>query len=435
MTVYVYVMACPCIDMLAQPRAPIFSSSEFPITSCEAAMPLSNMVTMGLGLAVFALSAQALVSEPRGTSFSVDAVVPSAPQQFNPVAELHSLWAKYPTTTHLDARQMDSTEQQGPIMVEPKKSGLSFLVSTVVGNQTFDMIFDTGSADLWVYSNESSIYQSLEHPVYIPTSSAELLPNYTWAIKYASNVGSDPVDGIVYTDVVKAGPITATKQAVQAAIHIPYEFSSDGIVGLAPSVINTVQPVKQKTFFETVEPSLQRKLFAANLRVDGNATWDFGFIDKSKYTGDITYTPVAGNEKYWSIDVKEYAVGDGSFGNETIGNVIVDSGTSLVYLPDSVVADFYSKVPGYERTIGGSHTFPCNITVPDFYFKVEGRVLSIPGRDVNYATYDAGAGTCVGGITSSLNMRYSVLGNLFMRNYYVIHSREEETPKIGFASH
>ncbi|USP82891.1 hypothetical protein yc1106_10165 [Curvularia clavata] len=384
-----------------------------------------------LSLAAFASSAHALVALPWGKAFSVDAVVAPALSQFNPAAELDRLWSKFPTTGSLDRRQEDATKQQGSVVVQAANSGLSFLVPTVVGNQTFQMIYDTGSADLWVYSNESSIYQSLDHPVYIPTSSAALLPNYTWAIKYASGAN---VQGVVFTDIVKAGPVVAKKQAVQAATIIPYEFSSDGILGLASSTINTVEPEKQKTFFETVEPTLSRKVFAANLRVDGNGTWDFGYIDDSKYSGEMTWAPVV-SDKYWSIDVQEYATGEGSFGSAVVGEVIVDSGTSLVYLPDAVVNDYYSQIQGSSLTQGGVYAFPCNSTIPDLHLKISGSVFSIPGRDVNYATYDPSKGLCAGAITTRLNMKYSVLGSLFMRNYYVVHSREESTPKMGFAPH
>ena len=235
----------------------------------------------------------------------------------------------------------------------------------------------------WVYSNESSPYQSLDHLTYVPTSSAELLPNYTWAIKYA---GGQEVSGVVFTDTVIAGSVVAHKQAVQAALIIPFEFGSDGIMGLAFSSINTVTPDKQKTFFETVMPTLKKKLFAANLRTDGKpSTWDFGYIDTSKFTGKLIYAPVT-STNHWQMKVGSYSVGKGSFTDSTkqVGDVIVDSGTSLVYLPQAVVDDYYSQIKGYKYLeIGDVHSYPCNTTVPDFHFKVEGATLSIPGRNVN----------------------------------------------------
>ncbi|RBA21792.1 hypothetical protein FPRO05_00141 [Fusarium proliferatum] len=384
-------------------------------------------------IAALAASAHGLaVPDSQGAAFSVDAL-PSTSEEFDPAAERQMLEAKYPAT-HGDIKEARSVKQSGSAKVKPASSGLSFFVPTVVGNQTFKLIYDTGSADLWVYSNESSPFQSLDHPTYVPTSSAELLKNYNWSIKYA--FGSE-VSGVVYTDTVKAGPVVAHKQAVEAATIIQAEFASDGILGLAFSTINTVQPKKQKTFFETLLPTLKKKVFAANLRLDGKpATWDFGYIDDTKFKGKIAYTPVV-SQKYWSMNVSTYAIGKGSFTSSkmTVGEVLVDCGTSLVYLPEAVVNDYYSHIKGYKLLEGGSRTFPCNSTIPDFHFKIDSTTLSIPGRDVNYTVYDPAERTCVGAIQTQLNSKYSVLGNLFMRNYYVVHSQEEATPKLGFAPH
>jgi aspergillopepsin I len=385
----------------------------------------------GLGLAAFASSAHALVATPRGEAFSVDAVAAPTLPEFDPISELHRLWSKFPTTGSLKRRQEDAAKQQGSVLVIPKNGGLSYFVPTIIGNQTFQMLYDTGSADLWVISEDGPAWQADEgHPMYHPTSSAELMPNYNWTIKYAYGQSAS---GVVYTDTVKAGPVTATKQVVEAAVQISFETASDGILGLAPSIINNVQPEKQTTFFETLEPTLQKKVFAANLRIDGKGTWDFGYIDESKFTGDITWAPLAGDQKHWKINVGEYAVGNQSFSSASIGEVIVDSGSALVYLPDAVVENYYGQIEGSSHTQGGSFIFPCNSTMPDLNFKVGSGVLSMPGREVNYGTYDSAKDLCVGAIQTQLNMKYSVLGNLWMRSYYVIHSHEDSTPKMGFA--
>ncbi|KAF5588321.1 uncharacterized protein FSUBG_11536 [Fusarium subglutinans] len=384
-------------------------------------------------IAVLAASAHGLaVPDSQGAAFSVDAL-PSSPEEFDPAAERQRLEAKY-SAIHGNIIEARSVKQSGSVEVKPSSNGNSFFVPTVVGNQTFKMIYDTGSADLWVYSNESSIFQSEDHPTYAPTSSAHLLKNYNWSITYAFG---EEVSGVVYTDTVKAGPVVAQKQAVQAATVIQAEFASDGILGLAFSTINTVKPKKQKTFFETLLPTLKKKVFAANLRVDGKpATWDFGYIDDTKFKGKVAYTPVV-STKYWSMNVSTYAVGKGSFtsSKKKVGEVIVDSGTTLVYLPETVVNDYYSHIKGYKLQEGGSRTFPCNSTVPDFHFKIDSTTLTIPGRDVNYTVYDRANRICGGAISTQLNSKYSVLGNLFMKNYYVVHSQEDATPKLGFAPH
>lgn len=146
-----------------------------------------------------------------------------------------------------------------------------------------------------MYSNESSSGQNQGHATYAPSSSAHLLQYYTWSIEYS---GGSSVSGIVYTDDVKLGSVVAKGQAVEAATDIPFAFGPDGVMGLGSGQINQVKPEKQKTFFETVAPTLQRKLFAAAFVGNGPGAWDFGYLNASRHTGDVVYTPNVQPEQY-----------------------------------------------------------------------------------------------------------------------------------------
>ncbi|XP_014556035.1 hypothetical protein COCVIDRAFT_100902 [Bipolaris victoriae FI3] len=387
-------------------------------------------MTGKLALAILASSACALVAEPRGAAYSVDAVA-AAPRSFDFEAEFRKLRSRHPTTENVDKRQAGvAGQQEGSVTVIPNDPGVTYLTPTIIGNQTFNLIYDTGSADLWVFGNETSNIQGPGKTYYFPSSSAQLLPNYNWTITYS---GGSSANGIVYTDMVKAGPVVAEKQAVEVATYVPSDIDSDGIMGLSFGIINQVQPVPQATFFETVAPTLKKKVFAANLRPEGNGSWDFGYLDKSKYTGDVTYTPVVGNMKHWTIAVGEYGAGNKTFGTATIGNTTVDSGSPLIYLPDQVVADYYSQVPEYELTIGESNTFPCNATLPDFTFKIEGQTFSVPGQHLNFGVTDPFRQRCAGVIVGKRTLRNSLFGSIWMKNFYVVHSTEDEIPKLGLA--
>ena len=74
--------------------------------------------------------------------------------------------------------------------------------------------------------------------------------------------------------------MTATSQAVEAATSVSAQFTSDtdndGLLGLAFSSINTVKPVQQTTFFDTVKSTLAQKLFTANLKKGTAGSYDFG---------------------------------------------------------------------------------------------------------------------------------------------------------------
>lgn len=74
--------------------------------------------------------------------------------------------------------------------------------------------------------------------------------------------------------------MTATSQAVEAATSVSSQFTqdkdNDGLVGLAFSSINTVKPKAQTTFFDTVKGSLDKALFAADLKAGAAGSYDFG---------------------------------------------------------------------------------------------------------------------------------------------------------------
>lgn len=57
----------------------------------------------------------------------------------------------------------------------------------------------------------------------------------------------------------------------------------------------------------------------------------------------------------------------------------IDSGTSLIYLPASLVSKFYSTIPGAREATEmspGLWTFPCNSNV-DIGFEFDGKMFAV----------------------------------------------------------
>lgn len=148
---------------------------------------------------------------------------------------------KYGKPLPADVKAAAAT-QQGTVAANPEEYDSEYLSPVSVGGQTVNLDFDTGSADLWVFSSQLSTSSQSGHDIYNPSKSttSSKKTGYTWSITYGDGSGAK---GNVYADKVVVGGVTATSQAVEAATSISTQFqqdvNNDGLLGLAFSSINT----------------------------------------------------------------------------------------------------------------------------------------------------------------------------------------------------
>lgn len=302
-----------------------------------------------------------------------------------------------------------------------------------------------------MYSQEMPASQSKGHDLYQPSENARKLEGHTWQIRYGDGSSAR---GDVWVDSVTIGGVTAEEQAVETAQQVSAQFTqdtdNDGLVGLAFSKINTgrsyplpfavdymyspliVKPNQQKTFFDNVKDELDLPLFAVTLRSQAPGHYDFGYIDESRFKGEITYKPVDDSEGFWTFTADGYSVGDkGGTGAPITG--IADTGTTLLLVDDSVLEDYYAEVPDAvnDNSIGG-YVFPCNTKLPSFTVKINDYDAVIPGEYINYAPVDRTGTYCYGGIQSSQGLGFAIFGDVFLKSQYVVF--DADGPKLGFAA-
>lgn len=269
---------------------------------------------------------------------------------------------------------------------------------------------------------------------YYKVDPSKVKSGYSWRISYGDGSGAS---GKVYADKVTVAGVTATSQAVEAASSVSAQFSqdsnTDGLLGLAFSSINTVSPTPQKTFFDTVKSSLAKQLFSVNLKYHAAGTYDFGFIDSTKYTGAITYTPVDNSQGFWGFTATGYSVGSAAAVRSSIEG-IADTGTTLIYIDAAIARAYYSKVSGAKVDSNqGGYVFPCSATLPNFSITVGGVAQTVPGKFINYAPVASGSSTCFGGIQTNDGLGLNIFGDMFLKSKYVIHDVSTGSPRLGFA--
>lgn len=84
---------------------------------------------------------------------------------------------------------------------------------------------------------------------------------------------------------------------------------------------DAVKPKAQTTFFDTVKSELDTPLFAVTLKHNAPGSYDFGYVDSSKYTGKITYTDVDNSQGFWGFTADGYTIGDGSSSSDQISGI------------------------------------------------------------------------------------------------------------------
>ena len=188
-------------------------------------------------------------------------------------------------------------------------------------------------ASSWVFSTALSQRTVGQHTAFDPTKSQTFQPmqGASWQISYGDGSGAA---GVVGMDAVNIGGATATKQAVELATAVSQSFvqdtNNDGLVGLAFSKLNTIKPQQQTTFFDTIKSQLAMPVFSVDLRNDNTGTYQFGGIDNTKFTGQLTAAPVDSSQGFWQVASPTFTVGNQKIANQ--GGSPAIAGTLILFL-------------------------------------------------------------------------------------------------------
>jgi saccharopepsin len=200
--------------------------------------------------------------------------------------------------------------------------------------QTFKVVMDTGSSNLWVPSSQCTSIACYLHQKYDSGESSTYKKNGS---SFEIHYGSGDVSGFISQDVVTIGDLKLKDQLFAEVTNEPglaFAFGRfDGILGLGYDTIsvNKIEP----PFYNMVNQGLlDEPVFAFYLGdAEGQSEAIFGGIDDSHYTGKLTTIPLR-RKAYWEVTLDSL-----TFGGETADmdmGAILDTGTSLIALPSTI---------------------------------------------------------------------------------------------------
>ncbi|KAK9794929.1 hypothetical protein WJX73_010113 [Symbiochloris irregularis] len=248
--------------------------------------------------------------------------------------------------------------------------------------QTFQVIFDTGSSNLWVPSSECSYFQLAcdLHNKYDASESTTYKRNGT---KFAIQYGSGSLSGFFSEDELTLGTLQAKHQSFAEATEEPgltfVAAKFDGILGLGfPNIaIGGAVPPFQNLVEQGVvkEPVFSFWLNRNEPGAEGGELV-LGGVDPSHFKGTHTWANVT-RPAYWQFDLDAIKV-PGTIGVCQGGcQAIADSGTSLIVGPSVEIANI-------NKAIGAKGVLPaeCRELVKEYVPQILKALAILPADQV-----------------------------------------------------
>ncbi|KAJ4359527.1 uncharacterized protein N0V89_000082 [Didymosphaeria variabile] len=334
---------------------------------------------------------------------------------------------------------------EGEVPAEDIQNDSLYLCEVGVGTpeQKLYLDFDTGSSDLWVWSTElpksilSGANKNNQQVAFDATKSSTFkkLSGETWKISYGD---SSSASGDVGTDTVDLGGLKVEGQAVELAKELSQQFAQgngSGLLGLAFSSINTVSPTQQKTVFTAYLGSWRDTDEADK----GQSFYTFGFIDQDTLTAadatesSINYADVDSSQGFWQIASASATI-NGKKVSRTSNTSIMDTGTTLCLVDDTLVDEVYAAIPGakYDDTNQG-YIFPSSTTadaLPEITLAIGDQQVAFQKEDLGFA--DAGNGMVYGSIQSRGSMDMDIYGDAVLKAMYAVFDMNGGSPRFGW---
>lgn len=317
--------------------------------------------------------------------------------------------------------------------------------------QNLRLHIDTGSSDLWVNTPSSALCKTKSQCSSTGTYSANSSSTYSYV---QSNFNITYVDGSGATgDYVKDTVTIGSTSVTSQQFGIGYTSSSaEGILGIGYEINEVWAGRNNLSPYSNFPASLVSKGAIAsnayslwlNDLAASTGTILFGGVDTSKFSGSLNTLPIQKESGYYAeflITLTGVTLGTKTIAANAAVAVLLDSGTSLTYLPNSWTTSIYNLVGAQYDTSEGAAFVPCSLaqndstldftfTSPTIRVPMNELVLEITATNGNSLTFTDGSRACLFGIAPA-GSSTSVLGDTFLRSAYVVYDLDNNAISLA----
>ncbi len=276
--------------------------------------------------------------------------------------------------------------------------------------QNFSVLFDTGSANLWVPSSNCSSIACQTRSKYNPSkSSTSKVETEVVNITYMNSL--ETVSGNLVSDNLWIGnaQVNNTEFVIGQSVSVAFAaLPFDGVLGLGfqSQAAGDIPPLIQDMENQELLTNNGFSLYFSGRKGANTSIAVLGGIDPNLQLTPFKYVPLVKSTGQWAATLQSVSMGNTSILSSSV-NAIFDTGVTGIVGPTNAVLSILSYFPPILNC-----EYPAEY--PNLVFNLGTTSLTItPFKYMVYA-----AGTCAIGITANNNLEDFVLGNSVISSYY-----------------
>ena len=302
-----------------------------------------------------------------------------------------------------------------------------YVAEVTLGNppQSFMLVPDTGSSNVWVYS--SSCYFSAPCYLHSTFSHRKSSTFKKDGHKFELNYGSGGVSGHWSKDEVDFAGLVATDFSfgeVTSASGIAFIMGHlDGILGLA---YDTISVEGLPTFMDAADVEDHSFSFLLG-HTDESSVLVVPGVDEDLFQGDLYYHDVI-EKKYWSLNMTSITVDGEQIEGASGYKGVIDSGTSLIVGDAKILDPIIAKIGDIDQTCKDLSGHP------DITISFDGVDYTLTPDDYIVKVNSFLGTACVNGFMPANfgeGFDYLIIGDVFIRKFYT--HFDQNLDKVGFA--
>jgi len=338
-----------------------------------------------------------------------------------------------------DESAAESNSKYGKLKVKNFMT-TQYFAPVSIGNppQTFNLVIDTGSSNLWVYSKACKSWAcagKAQFNIEESHTAKSIKNGRDMTIRY----GGGFIKAHLVKDQVHLGGGLIVNQVFGTTYRASGQFGqSDGILGLAmptlasPGTINLVDNLMAHSEEFKKRPIFS--LFLSNKKGDEMSELQFGSINHELVKGSLKEYKLISDKDYWAIEMDDIEIGGKRMNaceryESGKCKLVLDSGTSFMTAPRHFLMN------AIQHRIR-AHSDCSNLQdLQDIAYIINGDRYELGREDYVMNLH----GRCVTGIVAldvpEPRGPVYIAGDIFLRKFYSVYNRENLSVQIGLAKH